>query len=94
MPPRADAPFPPFSVHLSGLGGGLHIVWHLPHHLAPAIEVAVLARKSGLDAVSVGAMDLMVGFGVPDEHHVSAAVGRLADLLASADRTDRPASAD
>jgi GntR family transcriptional regulator / MocR family aminotransferase len=70
-------------VRIGGHTGGLHFVWHIPHRLGHAREVAALARGQGLDAVSFGHAALLMGFGAPDESHMDRGVFRLAEALAS-----------
>src|SRR5262249_36482290 len=36
------------AVELSGLSGGMHLAWHLPHRLPNARRLAALARERGI----------------------------------------------
>ena len=69
---------------VDGETGGLHFVWHLPHHVEGAAAVAALARQFGLDAVSLREDAVLMGFGAPDQSHIEQNVSRLAAALTQA----------
>ena len=58
--------------------------------LGRASTVAVLARRHGLDAAPLGDATILLGFGVPDEHHIETSVGGLAHALAAANQRRPP----
>jgi GntR family transcriptional regulator/MocR family aminotransferase len=68
-------------IRVGGTTAGLHLAWTLPAHLQCAAEVAVLARRFGLDAESGGDRLVLLGFGISEEHQIEAGVSRLAAAL-------------
>ena len=73
------------NTRILGQQAGLHLAWHAPPRGGPAGSIAALARRCGLDAAALADGVVLMGFGVPDEHHIEAGVRRLADALAEAD---------
>jgi GntR family transcriptional regulator/MocR family aminotransferase len=71
---------------IGGASAGLHLVWRPDPDLGHASTVAVLARRHGLDAAPLGDATILLGFGVPDEHHIETSVGGLAHALAAANQ--------
>jgi GntR family transcriptional regulator/MocR family aminotransferase len=80
------------SVRLGGGGAGLHLAWTLSPAFGPATLVAETARRCGLDAAPVarsgftrGSQVVALGFGLPSEQQMQAAVRRLAASLSNGD---------
>jgi GntR family transcriptional regulator/MocR family aminotransferase len=76
------------AVRLGGGDAGLHLTWTLPGTFGPATLVADAARRAGVDAVAItrsgvaaGNQMVTLGFGLPTERQIDAAVARLAESL-------------
>jgi len=81
-------------VRLSGLDGGMHIVWHLPASFPTAMEVQVLAQEAGIGVYSIEAAAacdlrrsecsdrvLVLGYSSVSEKEICEGVARLAATL-------------
>jgi len=64
-----------------GQQAGLHLAWFPAPEFGSAELIATLARRHGLNAASTGDGVVLLGFGMPDEQHIEAAVGHLAENL-------------
>ncbi len=84
-------------VRLSGLDGGMHIVWHLPANFPPAMEVQMLAQEVGVGVYSLEAAAacvlghneysdraLVLGYSSVTEEQIREGVARLAAALGAA----------
>ena len=69
-------------IGIAGTTAGLHVTWTLPPDFGSASAVAALARRFGLDAGWVGDRVLLLGFGIPGEPQIEAAINLLAKTLA------------
>ena len=85
-------------VHLSGLEGGMHLIWHLPPHFPAAVEVQRIAEDVGIgvycleagaafryDCNLCGERALMFGYSSVSEPMIQEGIERLAKALAGAD---------
>lgn len=83
-------------VELSGLDGGMHIVWHLPSNFPTAAEVQAIAQEAGVGIYTLergGAYDygykehsertLILGYSSIPEPQIREAVSRVAEALAN-----------
>ena len=64
-----------------GTGAGLHLSWHLPEALGPAVALAEQARHCGLDAEAAGGLDrpsLLLGFGMISEPRLEHGIAQFA----------------
>jgi GntR family transcriptional regulator/MocR family aminotransferase len=64
-----------------GAQSGLHLAWFPAPELGSPDYLAASARRLGLDAASVREDTVLLGFGATDEHHIEAALRRLAAAL-------------
>ncbi len=81
-------------VSLSGLEGGMHIVWHLPRHFPPAVEVQEIAQDVGVGLYALegaaaceqcgdgcGSQILVIGYSSVTEEQIREGITRLANAL-------------
>jgi GntR family transcriptional regulator/MocR family aminotransferase len=68
---------------LWGGGAGLHLAWHVPAALGPAVTIAGMARHCGLEAAAVAhapTQAVLLGFGAVSERQIETGVRQLAAL--------------
>ncbi len=78
-------------VHLSGLNGGMHIMWHLPDHFPTARALEQMAQAEGVGIYSLDSApvfdygncpytdrSVILGFSSLTEAHIRAGAGRIA----------------
>ncbi len=81
-------------VELSGLDGGMHIVWHLPDSFPPAEEVQKIAQNTGVGVYALEAAaacdfghkeyserNLMLGYSSVSEKQIEDGINRIATAL-------------
>jgi DNA-binding transcriptional MocR family regulator len=81
------------TVRVWGQHAGLHLAWFPPPEIGSARSVATLARRHGLNATALRDDAILLGFGMPDEHHIEPAVRLLAEALTGG-RDAGPSAAD
>ncbi|RKZ65691.1 MAG: PLP-dependent aminotransferase family protein, partial [Gammaproteobacteria bacterium] len=88
-------------VQLSGLDGGMHVVWHLPTYLPSAEEVQNIAQETGVGVYAMAAAaahdfghkeyserNLVLGYSSVSEKHIHEGISRLASALEKTSRGD------
>ena len=82
------------NVKVSGVNGGMHILWHLPPGFPPACELQQMALEAGVGIYCMddggarefpgsdyGASTIMLGYSSVTEEAIRLGIARIADML-------------